>query len=425
MVEVTRVASRAEEAITVVEKETVVESAAPVATPAPAATATPFAPSFVVEGGPDTAVLVVTRESKRVEAQPIEPLAAGEIDDNALFDKYLSFIEGYSGPPVLTMDVSERHIMSVRDSKSLPVLDAHVTAFANGKRIFEGRTTASGQVLIHPRALGLGEGVSITAHVEKDGAINEGSFVSGQPDHHVIKLAHPGRADGPVALDILFLIDATGSMDDEINKLKASILQIAAQIDALPVRPAVRFAMVTYRDRGDTYISRVHDFTPDVHVFQDTLQRVRARGGGDYAESLNEALHRALHDVAWRGGETVRLIFLVADAPPHLDYEQDFAYDEEIVEAVRRGVKIIPVASSGLDDQGEYIFRQLAQSTLGRFVFLTYEEAGQPGSGPGTETSHHVEPQDFSVDMLDALIVRLVKEELAALNDPSIQYWQQ
>ncbi len=410
-------------------KQTVVETV--LRTPAPAGTPTPFSPSFVVEGAadaasiPDTATLIETEERKEVEEQLAESLTAGEIDDNEMFAKYLTYLESYLGPPIRAVDVRERHIISIRDSAELPVLDAHVTAFANGQLVCEGRTTATGQVLIHPRALGLGEGASLAVRVEKDGAVNEISIVSGQSEHHIVKLDHLGQVDKPVALDVLFLIDATGSMEDEINKLKASIVQISAQVDALPARPDVRFGMVTYRDRGDVFVTRVNDFTPDVHVFQAELEKVRAHGGGDYPESINEALHRAIWDVTWREDEAVRLIFLVADAPPHLDYEQDFAYDEEMVEAVRRGIKIIPIASSGLDDQGEYVFRQLAQFTLGRFVFLTYEEAGQPSSGPGTETNHHVASQDYTVDVLDSLIVRLVTEELAVLSDQSIRYWEQ
>jgi hypothetical protein len=385
----------------------------------------------VVEGGTgdagtsDTATLIETVETKRIEAQPAEPLTAGEIDDNEFFGKYLDYVARYYGPPVHAMDVSERHIVSVRDTKGLPVLDARVSAFANGRLVFEGRTTAAGQVLIHPRALGLSSGTVLAVRVEKNGAVNEISFISGQSDHHMVKLDHAGRSDEPVALDVLFLIDTTGSMEDEISQLKSNILQISAQIDALPARPDVRFAMVTYRDRGDAYVTQVRDFTPDVRVFQAELEKVRARGGGDYAESLNEALHRAIWDVSWRESEAVRLVFLVADAPPHLDYEQDFAYDEEMIEAVRRGIKILPIASSGLDDQGEYVYRQLAQFTLGRFVFLTYEEAGQASSGPGTETDHHVASQDYTVDVLDRLIVRLVTEELAALSDQEIRYWEQ
>jgi len=439
MVEVTRVVAERDTVImtvveTVVEKETVVEMVIMEPTPMPlptrapgatfAPTATPFSPSFVVEGdatgasASDTAGLIATPVSQPVA----EPLTAGEIDDNALFEKYLDYIRSYYGPPVHAVDVSERHIISVRDAQGLPVLGAHVSAFANGELVFEGRTTATGQALIHPRALGLQAGSAVAVRVEKDGAVNETGFTSGQAGHHVVQLEHGGRADAPVALDVLFLIDATGSMGDEIDKLKASILEISAQIDALPSRPAVRFGMVTYRDRGDAYVTQAYEFTPDVQAFQADLREVQAGGGGDTPESLNEGLHRAIWDVEWRSGETVRLVFLVADAPPHLDYAQDFDYAQEMVEAVRRGIKIIPIASSGLEDQGEYIFRQLAQVTLGRFVFLTYAEAGQPSSGPGTETDHSVAPQDYTVDVLDSLIVHLVTEELAALSDPAIWY---
>jgi hypothetical protein len=101
---------------------------------------------------------------------------------------------------------------------------------------------------------------------------------------------------------------------------------------------------------------------------------------------------------------------LIADAPPHLDYPQDYDYAVEMEDAARRGIKIFPVASSELDDQGEYVFRQLAQYTQGRFIFLTY--AGPTNSGaPGETTTHHVD--DYSVENLDDLLVRLVTEELA------------
>ena len=103
-------------------------------------------------------------------------------------------------------------------------------------------------------------------------------------------------------------------------------------------------------------------------------------------------------------------MFLVADAPPHLDYPQDYDYAAEMVEAHRRGIKIFAIASSGLDDQGEYIYRQIAQHTMGRFIFLIY---GGPESGG--YTPHHVE--QYTVEQLDNLVVRLVEEELAHLSE--------
>jgi hypothetical protein len=100
----------------------------------------------------------------------------------------------------------------------------------------------------------------------------------------------------------------------------------------------------------------------------------------------------------------------VADAPPHLDYANDYNYAEDVFEAAERGIKIFPLASSGLDDQGEYIFRQLAQISSGKFLFLTYGADGAPGD----ETTHHVD--DYSVLSLDELVVLLVEEELAQLS---------
>jgi Mg-chelatase subunit ChlD len=212
-----------------------------------------------------------------------------------------------------------------------------------------------------------------------------------------------------IRLDILFLMDATGSMADEIAQLKDNIQAISAAIDTLPARPDVRFAMTVYRDQGDAYVSRTFEFTPDVSAFEAALAEVRADGGGDYPEDLNEALSRAVHTPEWRVEETVSLIFLVADAPPHLDYGQQNHYAVEMLEAAERGIKIYPIASSGLDEQGEYVFRQLAQASGGRFIFLTYGPEG-PGT-PGDETTFNVD--QYTVSSLDDLVVKIVEEELA------------
>jgi hypothetical protein len=202
-------------------------------------------------------------------------------------------------------------------------------------------------------------------------------------------------------------------MSDEIAKIQSTIFDVSARIDALPGQPNVRYGLVSYRDRGDAFVSNTYEFTPDVRDFSKNLSTVYADAGGDYPESLNEGLHQAVDGVEWRGGDTIQLIFLIADAPPHLDYAQDYDYAVEMASAAQRGIKIFPIASSGLDDQGEYIFRQLAQYTQGRFIFLTY--AGPTNGGaPGEVTTHHVD--DYSVEGLDGLLVRLVEEELAYQN---------
>jgi hypothetical protein len=231
---------------------------------------------------------------------------------------------------------------------------------------------------------------------------------------------------GNTPLDVLFLIDSTGSMSDEIEQLQSNILHISEQIAALPGAVDVRYGLVAYRDRGDEYVTRLHDFTPDVAAFQIDLNGLRAGGGGDTPESLNEGLRRALHDVTWRGEDAVKLVFLVADAAPHLDYPQDYDYAEEMVFAAQQGIKIHPIASSGLDETGEFIFRQIAQYTLGHFIFLTYE-GGQAGVAGDSRPDLHVgEPSDpetqvsgdYTVEQLDDLVLRLITDELAALRTP-------
>src|SRR5690606_15766988 len=198
-----------------------------------------------------------------------------------------------------------------------------------------------------------------------------------------------------------------------------NILSISAQIEALPSRPDVRFGLVSYRDRGDDYVTRVSDFTGDVTAFQRDLAMVMASGGGDAPETLNEALYRAVQGVSWSVEDTVSLIILVADAPPHLDYLQDYDYAVEMQNAASLGIKIFPIGSRldgpGADEKvAEYVFRQLAQYTGGNFIFLTYADTPQSSGEPGT--GYTVEEGSYTVQDLDALVVRLIQEELAALS---------
>ncbi len=212
-----------------------------------------------------------------------------------------------------------------------------------------------------------------------------------------------------VPLDVEFVIDATGSMSDEIERLRGEMIRVSRRIAELDAHPDVRFAMTVYRDRGDLFVTRTFDFTGDVEAFTQALSEVRADDGGDEPEDVESALAAALDRPQWREN-AVRLAFLVADAPPHLDYADSTPYTDSLRKARAAGVRIFPIASSGLNDTGELVFRELAQASMGRFVFLTY---GADGASPGDETTHHVD--DYSVLALDDLVVKLVEDELAPL----------
>ncbi len=410
----------------VVEKEVEALAAPPTATPPPMATAMPAEAPAVEEKSE------MDRSESEAMAVQTEPLRAGEVDDNINWDDYLLYRRNYAGPRVHDRDVSERYIVEVQDGQGNPVLDAQVRILTTGgqqrEEIYTVRTYANGQALFHPLALQAPTAQSdrFVVEVEKGNLRQQFTLTrfdaqssSTFTERWTVTL-DSYRPANALNLDVLFLIDATGSMADEIAKIQSTIFDVSAQIDALPGQPEVRYGMVTYRDRNDSFVTNVYDFTPDVRDFSKNLSTVWADGGGDYPESLNEGLHDAVNRVEWRSADTVKLIFLVADAPPHLDYAQDYDYAVEMENAARRGIKIFPIASSGLDDQGEYIFRQLAQYTMGRFIFLTYEGPTN-GGAPGDVTTHHVDENDYSVENLDDLLVRLVEEELSYQNQQLAQ----
>ena len=140
-----------------------------------------------------------------------------------------------------------------------------------------------------------------------------------------------------------------------------------------------------------------------------------AEGGGDYPEALDEALAEALAKPSWLSPDsTVQLVFLVADAPPQISRNVQTPYDDSMIAAAERGIKILPISSSGTDDQAEYVFRQLAQFTGGRYVFLTYGAAGK-----ATGTSTDITERGYEELSLDDLIVRTISEELEALTTAS------
>ncbi|TAL13987.1 MAG: VWA domain-containing protein [Aquabacterium sp.] len=353
-------------------------------------------------------------DKRRAGQQPV--VTAGMVDDNADFGAYLAYRERNAQLPVRARDVSERYLLQVQDATGRPVPDAEVALQPGGgwnpggQQQWMVRTDAAGRAWLHPRAVfgGAGQPEVLQVQARKDGATGATLLRRGQREALQLRLDR-ATVQARARLDLVFLIDATGSMSDEIAKLNASLQTIARQIAALPARPDICMAMVAYRDRGDAFLIRAHDFTDRLDDVQHNLAQLRAGGGGDTPEALNEAWHETVNRLSWRK-DASRLVVLVADAPPHLDYGQPY-YDEDLLSAQALGIKLFAVGASGLDQVGEYVFRQMAQYTGGRFVFLTYRDASDPGSGPGTQTVHDV--QNYSVQTLDRLIVKLVRDELA------------
>ena len=370
---------------------------------------------------------VATTTDGGTELEPIitdqSPLQAGSIDDGDDFAAYLAYRERIlgAGVPVRPLDVDAPTVISVTGSNGLPVLDAAVTIGFSDQQgeasdLVTLRTTADGTTRFLPDAHSVatpgGSGGPWQIVVTVGDATATATAERGEP---LVELAvdAPGGVDGSVPLDIHFLLDATGSMDDEIDRLRSNMATVAEQIDALPSEPDVRFGMTVYRDEGDVFVTRTFDLTDDLGAFLNALDDVVADGGGDYPEALDEALADALQLPEWRRDGAIELIVLIADAPPVVERSVETPYTASALAALEHGVKILPVAASGTDNQAEFVFRELAYVTGGRFVFLSYGVHGDAGTATGELTD--IGPDDYDQLPLDQLVVRLVEDEIEAL----------
>ncbi|MYB45102.1 MAG: VWA domain-containing protein [Acidimicrobiia bacterium] len=381
------------------------EAAAPEPTAAPATTAAAAATIATEDDVVVSEADAVVHESELRQVR----LTGGSIDDNERFEDYLAYRADFFrlGIQVRDLDPAGRIVVTVTGEGGLPAAGAEVLVTA-GQRGVGLRTTADGTVRFHPEAYELGDGPFTVRAGSASTTAERGESVA-------LETSLPTAAGETVALDVLFLLDATGSMEDEIHQLKITIDEVAHRIHRLPGDVDVRLGMTIYRDEGDEFLNRTFDFTPDIQAFSEALSMVVAADGGDNPEALDEALAAALSQPSWRSAaDTVQLVFLVADAPPQVLRQVPVPYTASMRNAAQRGIKIFPVSSSGTNDQAEFVFRQLAQFTGARYVFLTYGAAGR-----ATGASTDIDQRDYEELSLDDLIVRLVAEELADLLGPT------
>jgi hypothetical protein len=169
-------------------------------------------------------------------------------------------------------------------------------------------------------------------------------------------------------VEVAFVLDTTGSMGPLIEGAKRKIWSIAtAIIDANP-DAEIRMGLVAYRDIGDEYVTRTVNLTTDIQDLYAKLLDLRAQGGGDWPESVNEALEVGVTKLSWtQGAEICRIMFLVGDAPPHMDYAQDTKYPDVLRMAHDRGITVNAVQAGGARDT-ERVWRDIAQRGEGRYI---------------------------------------------------------
>lgn len=203
-------------------------------------------------------------------------------------------------------------------------------------------------------------------------------------------------------VDVMFALDATGSMGDELNYIKAELESVIDRVEReMEGRFSIRVGANVYRDEGDEYIVRSHPFTENVGEVAAFLREQQANGGGDTPEAVEEALIDAIEGHGWSSSAQARFLFLVLDAPPHYTDDRLERIRQLTRNAADQGIRIIPVSGSGVDKETEFLMRFLGIHTGGTYTFLTDH------SGIGES---HLEPTvgSYAVEFLDDLIVRLI-----------------
>jgi Mg-chelatase subunit ChlD len=200
----------------------------------------------------------------------------------------------------------------------------------------------------------------------------------------------PAKIDVPVNhivetqskyIDVVFVVDTTGSMSGLIQAAKEKIWSIATTMASANSAPEIRMGLVAYRDRGDEYVTKTVDLSSDLDSVYAKLMDFKASGGGDSPESVNQALHEAINKMSWRQQkQTYKVVFLVGDAPPHMDYQDDVKYPVSLALARKNNI-VVNTIQSGFHSNTTQGWQKIAELGQGQ-----YFQVGQSGNAVAIST---------------------------------------
>ena len=227
------------------------------------------------------------------------------------------------------------------------------------------------------------------------------------------------NAEKAELINIMLVVDVTGSMGDELEFLKSELKDVVNRTAALVDGAKIRLSLLFYRDDEDEEEFRFFDFA-DVTDEQNLNAKIkeissqRADGGGDYPEAVDAALTIAM-EKEWGEENSTNIIFHVLDAPPHSEEKHRTTYNAAINAAATKGIRICPILCSGADGLTEYLIRQAAIFTGGTSIFVTDH------SGIG-ET--HLDPElpNAVVEKLNDLMIRLISGYYNGVFDAPVAY---
>lgn len=333
-------------------------------------------------------------------------LTAGEWNDNDNFQFFMNVLNNnrwYQMKSHWEFNHWDRFEFEVYGNSQQPLVGATITLLnEQDQKLYSGRTNNEGYVALYPYLHKNRRGGVDKAKVDY-GNSSYSFNVSDSSSNGINKITLQEVNAIPVEeVDIMLMIDTTGSMGDELEYLKAELQYVIQQVERNTAQQLdIRLSANFYRDIGDQYVVRSFYFTGDLQAVMEQIGEQIAEGGGDFEEAVVLALEDAIYNHQWREEAGAKLLFLVLDAPPHHTDDNLVRLHEVTDTAVEQGIRIIPVASSGIDKETEFLLRFMETKTNGTYVFLTDH------SGIGGE---HIEPTigQYSVEHLNDLLIRVI-----------------
>ena len=281
----------------------------------------------------------------------------------------------------------------------------------NNDVLWEGRSDVHGLVALFPYQKD-GQASAKGLHIEAGDGLSR-NLEGGNEQGQVVRIVVDPKETKP-QLDAAFVVDATGSMGDEMDYLKAELTDVIRKVEEHHTDLKIHTAAVFYRDEGDEYLTRRSGFSTDISETVGFIKDQYAAGGGDFPEAVHSALDVALNDLEWSPNARARMLFLVLDAPPHDDEDIIKKVNKLVALASKKGVHIVPVVSSGINKETEFLMRYMAIATGGTYIFLTDD------SGIGHS---HLQPTigKYDVEYLNALLVRVIDDYVGRGGGASLQ----
>ncbi len=299
--------------------------------------------------------------------------------------------------------VDQRISVLVEDQSNKAVNNVRVKLYQEGFLLWEAMTDNAGmaELWIDQGAFSAVEDLSTLKISLDDAFVEHGTLAFGDGINTFIYTE--GLATTTQDAQVAFIVDATGSMGDELDFLKEDLKDVIERCESSNPNLDFYTASVFYRDESDEYLVKHQDFTADLETSKSYISQQSASGGGDFPEAVHEGLNVAMNELSWSEDAYAKIAFLLLDAPPHKNAIIIEDLHDSIEKAAKHGVKIIPISASGIDKETEFLMRCFAILTNGTYVFITDD------SGIGND---HLEPSvgDFEVEFLNDLMVRLINK---------------